>query len=104
MYILEQRYGNDGYALGKERNEINGTSIRHGLSKKEADLMFPIALILSSKQPDVYERIIKVFHIKRVILPEPEITLVLVPEDELTPEQRMLDRLMRQRPRPGKGG
>jgi len=56
--------------------------------------MYPIGLIIMFRQPEIYKELMRIY----------SIPFAEVPEDELTPEQRYLDRLMRQRPRPGKGG
>ena len=68
--------------------------------------MFTIGLIIYLQQPDIYERIIEIFRIPRVTLPEPQVTytFVPVPDDELTSEQRRIERIMKERPRPGIAG
>ena len=54
--------------------------------------MLTIKKIVSFYQPEVYARLVQMFHI------------TLAPEEEgLTPEQEYLARLMQQRPRPGRG-
>ncbi len=65
---------------------------------------FTIAHYVMFNQPDIYERIIKIYRIPRVKIPEPQITVVLVPRDELTREQRELEKIMKQRPLPGIAG
>lgn len=55
------------------------------------DPFLTIGQILGLKQPTVAEQIQQVWH-------------VAFEDEELTPFQRHLDKLMRQRPRPGKGG
>lgn len=64
-------------------------------------MTWTIAHYVMLKQPDVYETLIRIFHVN---LPELEITFVPEAEDELTPEQRVLERIMKQAPRPGIAG
>jgi hypothetical protein len=66
--------------------------------------MLTIGMVVYLQQPDIYERLIHLFRIPRVALPEPQVTYVFVPDDELTAEQRRLERIMREKPRPGIAG
>ena len=60
--------------------------------------MYPIGLILMLQQPDVYEDIIRIYRIPRLQLVVPDIVIAEIMEDELTKEQRELQRLMRIKP------
>ena len=57
--------------------------------------MCPIWLLIRYRQPGVYQKILRLYL--------PMIQFAAVPDEELTPEQRYLDKLMRQKPKPGKG-
>ena len=66
--------------------------------------MYPIGLILMLQQPDVYEDIIRIYNIPRLQLVVPDIVIAEIMEDELTREQKELEKLMRQKPNWDKRG
>ena len=66
--------------------------------------MYSIALILMLQQPGVYEALIRIYRIPRLQLVVPDIVIAAIIEDELTNEQRELQRLMRIKPNWDRGG
>ena len=50
------------------------------------------------QQPDVYEDIIRIYRIPRLQLVVPDIVIAEIMEDELTKEQRELQRVMKIKP------
>ena len=66
--------------------------------------MYSIALILMLQQPGVYEALIRIYRIPRLQLVVPEIVIAEIMEDDLTKEQKELQRLMKIKPNWDRGG
>ena len=56
------------------------------------------------QQPDVYEDIIRIYRIPRLQLVVPDIVIAEIMEDDLTKEQKELQRLMKIKPNWDRGG